>query len=87
MSYRKFIGSATAEGRMWVGGVEWKYEVDFNADESDLNIESVHFTGWYNGDLCTDIDPIPVDYNDWTQTQYDDLEGCIYLWMSEYGYD
>lgn len=83
----KFIGNATADGRIWLGGVEWQVEVEFDVDEADLNIQNVHFVGWYNGDLINNIDPIPVQFGEWDEHHYSQLESIVDLWLSEFGYD
>jgi hypothetical protein len=66
MSFRRYVGNATAEGRFWVGGVEWNVEIEFEADDSDLRIHNVYFVGWYDDDRLTKIDPIPCNWTDWS---------------------
>jgi hypothetical protein len=87
MSFRKYVGNATAECRMWIGGVEWLIETEFDADESDLRIHNVYLVGWYNNDALTKIDPIPANWTDWSDHNYDRLEECIDLWLQEFGYE
>jgi len=87
MSYRKYVGNATAECRMWIGGVEWLIEAEFDADESDLRIHNVHLVGWYNNDALTKIDYIPVLWTDLDNNNYNRLEDCIELWLQEFGYE
>jgi hypothetical protein len=87
MSYRKFVGDATAEGRLWVGGVEWNVEIEFYADDSDLRIHRVYFVGWYDDDRLTKVDPIPCNWTDWSDHNQDQLESAIDLWLQEYGYE
>lgn len=87
MSFRKFVGWGTAEGRFWVGGVEWNAEIEFEADDSELRIHNVYFVGWYDDDRLTKIDPIPANWTDWSDHNQDQLESAIELWLQEFGYE
>ena len=87
MSHSQFIGYGSAQGRIWIGGVDWEVEVEFHVTESDLNIREAYYLGHYVNDELKSIEPIMFDPGELDDRSYDQITQIISDWLEEAGYD